>query len=307
MIYLVSGPPGNGKSYKAIREIRQALEQGKVVAGNVQLAPNWPEKMARHSWPLWIRRFKRRHFIAHAADRYHYSEDLSELASLRVCFCGADPDDPDDWCKCREGRALMVLDEGHNWMNARSWSAEDRKEIVRFFSQHRKHGWDILLIAQHPEMIDKQVRNLVEYNVFMRNLKKARWGGIPIFPINLFLSVWCWHSANRVVIKRQMMRLGWEKNLYDTNALSHGEGGGEGRRLIWLPSPPATRVVEQAAPQARPDGRTDAERPRARPDAPPDASAPDLAGAGLGVPGEEASAEAGEPEAWPVDGDFRRI
>ena len=105
-------------------------------------------------------------------------------------------------------------------MNARSWSAEDRKLIVRFFSQHRKLGWDVDLIAQHAEMIDKQVRNLCEYIVYLRNFKKAAFGGIRLVPFNLFFAVTTWHAAQRVVVKRELFRLSWLKGLYDTNATS---------------------------------------------------------------------------------------
>ncbi|MEX2105929.1 MAG: zonular occludens toxin domain-containing protein [Solirubrobacterales bacterium] len=278
MISLVSGPPGNGKSFYAIRKVTQALDEGKPVAGNVELRQGWPQKLARHNWVFWLRRLARRKFLREAGNRYHYTEDLGELFRIRLRGEG-------------EGRGLMVLDEAHNWMNARSWSARDREEIVRFFTQHRKLGWDVILIAQHPEMIDKQVRNLCEYNIYLRNLKKARWGGLPIFPVNLFLAVWCWHSAQRVVVKREVFPLSWRKDLYDTDATSHGLVGDEAEGgTLWLPSPPADRM--QLAP--RTDGRT---RPGAA--GRPPAGAPDAPSAGAGSPdGAEHAGEAGEPETW---------
>ncbi|MFN8131542.1 MAG: zonular occludens toxin domain-containing protein [Solirubrobacteraceae bacterium] len=58
------------------------------------------------------------------------SHDLQEL--FRVRMPGR-----------REGRGVMVLDEAHNWMNSRLWKDTDRLELVRFFSQHRKLGWDV--------------------------------------------------------------------------------------------------------------------------------------------------------------------
>lgn len=279
MIYLVSGPPGNGKSFYAIRTASKWLEEGKVVAGNVELSADWPRRVARRNWVFWLRPLRRRRLLREGMHRYHYTEDLAELASLRLEGKG-------------EGRGLMVLDEAHNWMNARSWSAEDRKAIVRFFSQHRKLGWDVLLIAQHPEMIDKQVRNLVEYNVFLRNLKKAKWGGVPVFPFNLFLAVWCWHSADRVVVKREVFPLSWRKGLYDTYVTSHGlNAEGEGAETIWLPSPPSER-----GQVAGPAGPSDA-RPRLGAGARPPAL--DV------LPSDDQALEAGEPEAWPVEADFR--
>jgi len=277
-ITLVTAPPGGGKSYYAIRRVVDALMEGKPVAGNVELDQDWVRKIARRNWVLWLRPFKRREFIRHAADRYHFTEDLDELFRLRLDGKG-------------ESRGRMVLDEAHNWMNARSWSAEDRKAIVQFFSQHRKLGWDVDLIAQHAEMIDKQVRNLCEYVVYLRNLKKASWGGVRLFPFNLFLAITCWHASSRVIVKRELFRLTWKKDLYDTEATSHGlrhdevEGG-----LIRLPSPPGERGQRTAA-SAR--GRT---RPGAAGRAPSVGSLPALPDAERRE--EEASDEALEPEAW---------
>lgn len=294
MIYLVSGPPGNGKTFYAIRSATKALESGKVVAGNVDLAQDWPERVSRRNWVHYLRWGARAKFRRRARDCFLYSEDLQQLASIRL---HGD----------REGRGLMILDEAHNWMNARSWSAKDREEIVRLFSQHRKLGWDILLIAQHPDMIDKQVRNLVEYNVYLRNLRKAKWGGVPLFPINLFLAVWCWHSANRVIVKREVFPLSWRRGLYDTNATTHGLAAGDGAEgAVWLPSPPADR--RSAAGTA--DGRTEP-APAGRPamtGAPPHGGrAPEAHQAAPGAPTDEHAAESGEPEAWPVQADVEAV
>lgn len=226
---LRTAPPGGGKSYSTVRLIVRAILDGKCVAGNVELVPDWPERIARRHWPFWLRRIKRKRFLEEARDRYHFSEDLDELFNIRLAGKG-------------EGRGLMILDEAHNWMNARSWSAADRKEIVRFFSQHRKFGWDVELIAQDEEMIDKQVRKLAEYIAHGRNLKKAKWAGIRVFPFNLFLVVVRWHAAERTVVERNFFRLQrWVANLYDHEATFGGLIADGGRDAILMPSPPSQR------------------------------------------------------------------
>jgi hypothetical protein len=190
-----------------------------------------------------------------------------------------------------------VLDEAHNWMNARSWSAGDRAEIVRFFSQHRKLGWDVELIAQDAEMIDKQVRALAEYIAYGRNLKKAKWGGVRLFPFNLFLVVVCWHASQRVVVERKVFRLvKWIAALYDHEATSHGlladdAAGG----VIPFPSPPETRGQRRST-----DGRTRlgaAGRPGA------DAATPDPADDGHRE--HDDGDQEGDPETWNVVVDYR--
>jgi RecA/RadA recombinase len=257
VIRLVTGPPGNGKSFYAVRATANALMEKKVVATNVELRDDWVEYIANRDPFLITNRYARRKWFREAPGRYHYTDDLEELFSIRLRGN-------------REGRGLAVLDEAHNWMNARSWSAEDRKQIVRWFSQHRKLGFDVVLIAQDQAMLDKQVRDLFEYHVAVRNLRKARMMGVPIVPCNMFLAVWQWHAATRVIVKREVFRLSWRKNLYNTMALSHGlDGQEDDDTTLWLPALP---------PDARaPDGRTDASASEsaARPPAarPPAASA----------------------------------
>jgi hypothetical protein len=261
LIALVTGPPGAGKSYYAVRKAAKALQDGKIVAGNVELREDWPQYVARRDPVLWAKPWARARWLGEgersARARFHFTEDLDEL--FRIRLAGS-----------REGRGVMLLDEAHNWMNARSWSAGDRNRIVRFFSQHRKLGWDVYLIAQQAEMIDKQVRGLFEYHVHLRNLRKARFMGLPLSPVNLFLSVWTWHAATRVVVKREVYPLTWRKKLYSTTAtFADLDGEDAAAASIVLPCPPAdrpastdgaTRSVAAAArlPARQPDSAAEA-------------------------------------------------
>lgn len=226
MIVLVTGPPGAGKSYYAVRKLAQALDEGKVVATNVELREDWADVIDKHNKVRWLRPRRRRAWNDLAPRSFVQSHTLSELFNLRIRGTG-------------ESRGVMLLDEAHNWMNARSWSAKDREDIVRFFTQHRKLGWDVYLIAQDAEMIDKQVRTLFEYHVSLRNLRKAKvMGFIPLTPFNTFLAIWRWHSSANVITKRELYTLTWRKTLYDTMATSHGlASGADGQapHLTWLP------------------------------------------------------------------------
>lgn len=59
----------------------------------------------------------------------------------------------------REDRAgLLIIDEAQGWIPARDWRAAGREALVDWFSQHRKRGWDVLLISPHVEQIDSQIR-----------------------------------------------------------------------------------------------------------------------------------------------------
>ena len=46
-------------------------------------------------------------------------------------------------------------------MNTRDWNDKGRKEIIKFFLHTRKVGWDVFLLVQHIDMLDKQLRNAV--------------------------------------------------------------------------------------------------------------------------------------------------
>lgn len=233
MIFMVTGVLGSGKSYYAVRRIAAAMFEGKPVATNVELRPDFAEYMVRHRPELLLRPMRRSQLLGEdvrsLAAHYHYTEDLEELMAIRLAGAG-------------ESRGVMVLDEAHGWMNARSWSSTDRKEIVDFFTRSRKLGWDVILIAQQPEMLDKQVRDLFEYSIVLRNLKRARYMGVPItLGANLFLAIWSWWAAGkRIVLKREAYRLTWVKNLYDTMSGVGLDLGIEDGTLV-LPSPPATR------------------------------------------------------------------
>lgn len=270
-ISLITGVPGSGKTMFACKEISRALEDGKPVATNVQLREDFPEYILRRSWLYYVKFWRRKSFQKRAREQFHFAESLDELMAIRLKGS-------------REGRGLMVLDEAHEWMNARSWSAEDRKVIVRLFSQHRKLGWDVLVLAQHPEMIDKQVRNLVEYVAYFRNLKKAKWPliGLPISPVNLFLGIFTWHAVKRVVVKRVFFPVSWRANLYDTHQVMHGlQTEDDDLDVIVLPSPASDRAKPTAAART---GGSSAARPPGDLDSATDA--------------EELAGEAGELEDW---------
>lgn len=256
MLVLVTGTPGAGKSYYAVRKMLDAVEGGRYVASNVALVDGWAESFAR-SHPLrWLMPGRRAGLAREWGARTFVSPDLGEL--FRVRMPGR-----------REGRGVMVLDEAHNWMNSRLWKDTDRLELVRFFSQHRKLGWDVYLITQDANNIDRQVRSLFEYHVTLRNLKRFKLAGIPLLPVNLFLAIWKWNGAGGAVVKRETYRLNSTAKLYDTLATSHGLAE-DVEDAIWLPRPPASSPAPEPAvsvassrlPAAAPSGDAAADEPR---------------------------------------------
>lgn len=70
----------------------------------------------------------------------------------------------------KEDSILLVIDECQLIFNAREWNDKSRKSWIGFFTQHRKLGYRVVLIAQFAEMIDKQIRAVIEYEYIHRKV-----------------------------------------------------------------------------------------------------------------------------------------
>ena len=233
MIALVTGPPGAGKSYYAVRKAVDSLEAGKFVITNVPMVADWQERVVDRHLLRWLIPGRRAALKRRWRQRVLYiGDDFSQLSRVRLKGDG-------------EGRGVVVLDEAHVWMNSRLWRDEDRLAIVNWFSQHRKLGFDVYLITQDANNIDRQVRSLFEYHVQLRNLRKMKVAGVPVSPFNLFLAIWKWHAAKGAVVKRECYRLNGTKNLYDTMGM-YGDNARTPEDVLWLPRPAPTPDDAQA-------------------------------------------------------------
>lgn len=120
----------------------------------------------------------------------------------------------------KEGTLKLFIDEAQCIFSSRLWRETGRDAWIRFFTQHRKLGYDVYLVCQHHEMIDKQIRSLVEYEVSHRKVNNVGLFGKCVSFIFLGHPVVCavtrWYG--------QKMRLGAEwllgtrkyYRLYDT-------------------------------------------------------------------------------------------
>ena len=252
MIYLVTGTPGSGKTYYACRRIDQAIAQGKVVVTNVQLSPDWAERIASG---IPLARFRRRAVARRAADyRRHLLviDDVNELLAVRVEGTA-------------EGRWLAVLDEAGGFLDSRSWNDSDRKELVRWCQRHRHYGADVLLITQLPEAIDKQVRQLFEELVRLKNLRNFKVMGIRVFPRSRFVAIHTWNTKDQHVLRRESYGLSKRvARLYSTHQLA-SDLDGLGDRATVLPTPRPPKPSRRLAPvpldpaEGGPRGSEDAE------------------------------------------------
>ena len=169
MISLFSGTPGSGKSLHTAKEIRDRCLMGKPTIANFEINTS---KFKRHRFtfcpnelltPSYLISYSREWFQTH---------------------------------RFKEGAIWLIIDECQLMFNAREWQQNGRAEWLSFFTQHRKYGYNIVLIAQFDRMIDRQIRSLIEYEYIHRKASNYGIGGM-IFSLlsggNLFIAVQMWY------------------------------------------------------------------------------------------------------------------
>ena len=196
MIYLFSGTPGSGKS----------LHQARLVYNWVNVLNN----PCICNYPInieMISESRRKNFI------YVDNEELTPeflMKFSRQYFKGK---------KFKEGKIRVFIDEAQLLFNAREWDIKGRKEWTAFFTQHRKFGYDIYLIAQFDRMLDRQLRSLIEYEIVHRKISNFGWFGKLLSLVvmgKLFVSVLVWYPLKEKISSEFFVyRPKWSK-FYDT-------------------------------------------------------------------------------------------
>lgn len=282
IVRLVTGPLGTGKSYFGVRMAVRGLKQGALVATNFDMVDDWTDQVVRHGH---IRKRTAR-LDARAADfarRYERIHTMEDLRRLRVApeepWCkeldpvpgvwsaaelaerGMPLDDPrllfqvgpDQFIvrrwQVKEGSMVVILDEAHRWMNARSWSKEGREHLLEYFALARKRGMVIYLLAQRAENLDVQVRELFEDHIHLKNLRRSmRIFGMNVWPFNTFVAGWYNHAYEKECVRTDRYFLGWDKRLYDTmDTISFHEGEAR-ENVTYLPHPPQAPQPPQVPP-----------------------------------------------------------
>lgn len=159
----MSGKKGNGKSLVVVGRIKEALLRGLPVATNLDLN-------LEHLLPVHCRNVR----VIRLPD-FPSKEDLETI--------GAANPESEDGIIDESRNGLLVLDELAVFLNARTFQDKRRAGFLEWFVHSRKLGWDTYLICQHPNQIDKQIREgMAEYHVICRRLDKLK---VPFLPIKM--------------------------------------------------------------------------------------------------------------------------
>lgn len=203
MIMLFSGTPGSGKSLHTASVIYWRLKNKKPVIANFDFA---------------IRKVNKRH---PEKVPFTYVDNLDLTPAFLVDYARA------YWKgkkRIVEGEITLIIDEAQILFNARDWNQKGRADWLKFFTQHRKYGFEIIFVAQFDEMLDRQARALIEYEVIHRKVSNfGFWGMFFTFfgLLKMFVAVKVWYPMKEKVGSEFFLARKKYYSLYD----SYGDFG----------------------------------------------------------------------------------
>lgn len=170
MIFLYSGTPGSGKSLHASRDIYNKIKkQRKTVIANFNINDDVfnKNKKGRGKFLYFDNSVLNVDLLVEYSRRYHKAN--------------------------KENQTLLIIDECQVFFNPREFTRSDRMKWNNFFSQHRKLGYNVILISQNDRLIDRQIRANIEYNIIHRKVNNFKIG--QLFPIKTFIAVTYWYGV----------------------------------------------------------------------------------------------------------------
>lgn len=241
MIEVMQGALGSGKSAVATARALSHLQDGGVVAANFALVDGWSDVVARRNPIAWFDddlRFKK------SADLYQRFFHVNSLAAIKeIDVKSLATGRQKSTGRYQEGQGLLILDECQLVFNSRKW--EKNFDWIQFFTQSRKLGWNVLLIAHTIEMIDSQIRPLCEYESRFRNLQRVKipLTPVPLSPFPLFLVVTRYAglgAGSSIVAGRGLYPLPlWAAALYDSLLVFSPDDWGKATLPTLCGAPPA--------------------------------------------------------------------
>lgn len=175
MVYLYSGTPGSGKSTHAAQTILDAVRQGKRVLANFEVNLDVLGDKAE--------------LFTHVPN-YDLTVKYLQTYSKRVF----------DGKRIVEGGILLVVDEAQLLFSPMAWQNTYAQGWLGFFTQHRKYGYDIVLITQIDRMLNRQIRGLIEYEYIHRKVRNLGgfWGFVLSLFVGQFYCIETWYQVRNL-------------------------------------------------------------------------------------------------------------
>lgn len=176
-VHFISGKPGGGKSLYGMKLVMDELR-----FGSREIYTNLPIDLGRMAEYCRAEGFIKDG--VHITDRIRVLTD-DEAAFFWTYRPGVKIErlTDEDWRAKRrpdysvvtDAGVMFVIDEIHNFFNARSW-AETGRDVLFYLSQHRKLGDTVICITQAIGNVDKQFRSVSQDYTYLRNVGKERMG-----------------------------------------------------------------------------------------------------------------------------------
>lgn len=245
-VYSVEGKLGTGKTKFCVWMAQNALLAGRRVASNVDMQTH----------------------LLHPFRRTTFTRIPDKPTDFDLTAMGHGNQSTYD----EDKNGLLILDELGTWLNSRSYQDKGRAGVIDWLIHARKHGWDVYLIVQDANMIDKQVREaLIEYQCRCMNLGKIR---IPVVGkiLSMFSERWGYlpkahtvtartgYGASAIVADRWMFKGNDLHAAYDTRQIftSNYEHGPHSVLAPWdwnprpLPGQALRNLLESLKPKPKP-------------------------------------------------------
>lgn len=197
MIDFYSGTPGSGKSLHTAYRLFYWLRAGKPAICNFNI--NLRNVNKKHPEKLKFLLIENHELTP--AFLISYSRDFFQGKIIR------------------EDSILLVIDEAQLLFNARTWQQAGRSDWLSFFSQHRKYGYRIILVAQFDRMLDRQIRSVIEYEYVHRKVSNFGIKGKLLSLVmgsKVFVAVKVWYPMQEKVSSEFFRARKKFYGLYDT-------------------------------------------------------------------------------------------
>jgi zona occludens toxin (predicted ATPase) len=179
MIWIYHGTGGSGKSLDMAGDILT-----KIMRSHQNVIANFPVNTDM-LYGARVDQDGKKHFKRHGLFYYFDNDHMTvsnlikyarKLHKLRV-----------------EGQTLLCIDECQFFFDPRDNGRHDRRMWLKFFTQHRKLGFNIILTTPTTKLIDKQIMGCIEYTVRHRKMNNAGFIG-KILPFPAFCATTRWNG-----------------------------------------------------------------------------------------------------------------
>jgi len=184
-LHFLSGKPGGGKSYFALKLLVDELRNGRrAISTNLPLVlpelANYLHERYDDTFDMLNRirvltQEETAQFWLHPCK----GVDLTDTVTIRVREKLVTQV---DYSKRPAEGTLFMIDEIHLYFNARSWQSTG-EDCTFYISQHRKLGDDVIAITQHVGNVDKQFRSMTQDYTYLRNMMKEKIGIFRSVPV----------------------------------------------------------------------------------------------------------------------------